>query len=286
MEKTAKLKKAPKYRFVVFIEMLLCYILIYAGIQIVATLGPEIMEYLNVREGALGVFSAIGNPSMAIMSVVGGFLMARIGGKKVLVIGLLVMAGAGALYLTGTDSLGLLIVIRLIQGFGTGMVSATLMALVAVWFPAKERGTAHGALACFYGASTSVVTAYSAIMASRNIIWYQTAGFMLLVCGVVFALLILFGYRDIEKAYGVHVIDEALEDGGEKPDVQESAAAKPVDPKSQWARPNTWKDTLRSPPFWILGFSLFFTAAAPLARALCCRSSSRPSATTAPRRRR
>ena len=63
MQHTAKLKKAPAYRFVVFIEMLLCYILIYAGIQMVATLGGEIMAYLNVAEGKLGVFSAIVTPS-------------------------------------------------------------------------------------------------------------------------------------------------------------------------------------------------------------------------------
>ena len=157
MQHTAKLKKAPAYRFVVFIEMLLCYILIYAGIQMVATLGGEIMAYLNVAEGKLGVFSAIGNPAMAVMSVLAGALTSRFGGKKVLVAGLFVMAISGALYLTGTKSLAFLIVIRLIQGFGTGMVSATLMALVAVWFPVKERGTAHGLLACFYGASTSVV---------------------------------------------------------------------------------------------------------------------------------
>lgn len=67
MQPTAKLKKAPAYRFIVFVEMLLCYILIYAGIQMVATLGSDIMAYLNISESELGVFSALGNPSMAII---------------------------------------------------------------------------------------------------------------------------------------------------------------------------------------------------------------------------
>lgn len=61
MQPTAKLKKAPAYRFIVFVEMLLCYILIYAGIQMVATLGSDIMAYLNISESELGVFSALGN---------------------------------------------------------------------------------------------------------------------------------------------------------------------------------------------------------------------------------
>ena len=93
------------------------------------------------------------------------------------------MSFSGALYLTGVKSLSLLIFIRILQGFGSGMVSATVQALVSVWFPAKERGTAQGALACFYGVGTSAVTVYAGIMSARNFMWYQTAGYLLLVCG-------------------------------------------------------------------------------------------------------
>jgi len=59
MEPTVKLKKAPAYRFVVFIEMLLCYILVYAGMQIVNTLGQEIMAHYSFGEGTLGLFSSV-----------------------------------------------------------------------------------------------------------------------------------------------------------------------------------------------------------------------------------
>lgn len=253
MQPTAKLKKAPAYRFIVFVEMLLCYILIYAGIQMVATLGSDIMAYLNISESELGVFSALGNPSMAIISVVAGAITARIGGKRVLVIGLLILGVSGGLYLTGPQSLGILIVIRIIQGFGTGMVSATVQALVAVWFPARERGTAQGALAAFYGASTSIVTIYASFMSAQEVVWYQTAGYMLLVCGFAFAVVVALGYKDIEKTYGVNVIDEAIE-GYVPPE------AAPVESSvhSDWARPNNWHDTLRHPAFWLVGISLFF----------------------------
>ncbi len=254
MTTTGKLKKAPAYRFVVFVEMLLCYILLYAGIQMVATLGGDIMAYLNVTESKLGLFSAIGNPAMAIISVVAGAVTTKIGGKKVLVGGLLVLALSGALYLTGTHSLGMLILIRIIQGFGTGMISATVMALVAVWFPANERGTSQGVMACFYGASTSIVTAYAAIMTSHNMIWYKTAGYMLLVCGIVLAVIVALGYRDIEKAYGVSVIDEAIE-GYKAP---EEKAETVSDKKNDWVRPDNWHDTLRHPAFWLVAVSLFF----------------------------
>lgn len=258
MNTTVKLKKAPAYRFVVFIEMLLCYILLYAGIQMVATLGGDIMEYLNVSESKLGLFSAIGNPAMAVMSVAAGAITSRIGGKKVLVGGLIVLALSGALYLTGTHSLGMLVLIRIIQGFGTGMISATVMALVAVWFPVKERGTSQGVMACFYGASTSIVTAYAAIMTSHNMIWYKTAGYMLLVCGIALAIIVALGYKDIEKTYGVSVIDEAIEGYKAENKTGEIETSEKKDSKNNWIRPDNWHDTLRHPAFWLVAVSLFF----------------------------
>ncbi len=250
MVKTEKLKEAPKYRFLVFIEMTLCYVLLYAGIQMVATLGTDIMKFLGTGESALSLFSAVGNPAMAIISIVAGFFAAKVGGKKVLITGLLTMSFSGALYLTGVKSLSLLIFIRVLQGFGSGMVSATVQALVSVWFPAKERGTAQGALACFYGVGTSAVTVYAGIMSARNFMWYQTAGYLLLVCGFVFALMIIVGYKDIEKTYGVSIIDEIMENSCSQEAVYQRTCS--------WKKPATWKNTLKCPAFWILGISLFF----------------------------
>ena len=126
MKAKEKLKKAPPYRFIVFVEMTLCYVLLYAGIQMVATLGADIMSYLNVSESELSIFSAIGNPAMAIISVFAGAIAVKIGGKRVLVIGLLTMSLSGGLYLTGPTSLRVLIIIRILQGVGSGMVSATV----------------------------------------------------------------------------------------------------------------------------------------------------------------
>ena len=250
MQPTVKLQKAPAYRFIVFVEMLLCYILIYAGIQMVATLGTDIMESMKISQSGLSLFSAIGNPAMAIISVLAGAVTAKFGGKRVLVIGLVILGISGGLYLAGPKSFVLLTVIRIIQGLGTGMVSATVQALVAVWFPGNERGTAQGGLAAFYGASTSVVTVYAGFMAARNALWYETAGYMLLVCGFVLAVVVAFGYRDIEKSYGVNVIDEAIE--GYVPVASESGNS------TGRELPNTWPDTLRSPAFWLVGISLFF----------------------------
>ena len=252
MQKKPKLTKAPVYRFLVFAEMLLCYILIYAGIQMVATLGTDIMEYLGISESQLGLFSALGSPSMAVMSVAAGAMAAKTGGKRVLMTGLLTLAASGALYLTGSRSLCALIAIRILQGFGTGMVSATVQGLVAVWFTAGERGTAQGALAAFYGASTSIVTIYASFMSARGLLWYETAGYMLLVCGLLFAVMIGAGYKDIEKAYGVNLIDEAIEGRFHLAEGRAASGA------GCWTRPDSWSGALRHPAFWLVAVSLFF----------------------------
>lgn len=252
MQKKPKLTKAPVYRFLVFAEMLLCYILIYAGIQMVATLGTDIMEYLGISESQFGLFSALGSPSMAVMSVAAGAMAAKTGGKRVLMTGLLTLAASGALYLTGPRSLCALIAIRILQSFGTGMVSATVQGLVAVWFTAGERGTAQGALAAFYGASTSIVTIYASFMSARAQLWYETAGYMLLVCGLLFAVMIGAGYKDIEKTYGVNLIDEAIEGCSPLAEGRTASGA------GGWTRPNSWSGALRHPAFWLVAVSLFF----------------------------
>lgn len=262
METEAVLKKAPKYRFVVFIEMLLCYILVYAGIQIVNTLGQEIMADMHFAERTLGMFSSIMSLSQIVMTIAGGVLMVKFGGKKLMVGGLLLIALSGLGYLLHPSSVAVLFIVRIIQGFGVGMMNGVLMTLVCVWFPAKERGTAQGVLACFYGASTSIVTVYCALM--NNTPWNQTAGYLLLVCGAVFALMIIFGYKDINKAYGVNVIDEAIE--GYDPEAVARAEAEAKEKRSQIKgrenikKPQNWNEVLRYPAFWILGISMIFYA--------------------------
>lgn len=253
MESKVKLKKAPAYRFVAFILMLLAYLLVYAGIQMVASVGSDIMSALGVGEGKLSLLSSLGSLAMAILSFFAGTLIVKYGGKKTAIVGLAIMAVSGALYLMNTESFAVLCIYRLIQGAGTGMASACLMSLVCAWFPKNERGTAQGALGCFYGVSISLVTLYAFVCKSSGMAWNATAGLFLLVGGSVIALLIAFFYKDIEKAYGVSVIDEAME--GYVPDTETNAEATH---NTSFLKPRSLKEAIRFPGFWILGITLFF----------------------------
>lgn len=254
-----KLKKAPAYRFAAALLMVVPYVLVYAGIQIVSSLGPEIMEQFKIGESGLSLLSSLGNLSKALISVVSGMLVTKIGGKKVVITGLSVMTLAGVFYyFFGTQNFALLCIIRVIHGCGTGIACACIVGQVAAWFPKKERGIAQGAFGGFFGISTSIVTAYTFACTSAGMHWANTISLMLMVgCPATILLLVLF-YKDIRKVFGVSVIDEAIE-GGTDIQVQHTDGG-----RKDISLPTGWKEALRFPGFWLTAVVMFFYGASNL----------------------
>ena len=242
--------KAPKYRFAVFFMMLLGYIFAYGTLQIISALHTDIISSTGIAEGGLSLAASICSLTWGVFAGIAGGLNAKFGGKWVLFCGLVIMAVSGALFLTGPTSLFLMCLIRLIQGIGAGMAAPTAMTMVSVWFPKRERAMAQGCLACFYGVSLSLCTVYSYACSQNGWTWYQTTGWALVACGVVLAIIVAVCYRDIEKQYGVAVIDEAI--AGYVPEkIETTSGAGSLD------KPRNWSEAVRFPGFWILGFTLF-----------------------------
>lgn len=242
--------KAPKYRFAVFFMMLLGYIFAYGTLQIISALHTDIISSTGIAEGGLSLAASICSLTWGVFAGIAGGLNAKFGGKWVLFCGLVIMAVSGALFLTGPTSLFLMCLIRLIQGIGAGMAALTAMTMVSVWFPKRERAMAQGCLACFYGVSLSLCTVYSYACSQNGWTWYQTTGWALVACGVVLAIIVAVCYRDIEKEYGVAVIDEAI--AGYVPEkIETTSGAGSLD------KPRNWSEAVRFPGFWILGFTLF-----------------------------
>lgn len=242
--------KAPKYRFAVFFMMLLGYIFAYGTLQIISALHTDIISSTGIAEGGLSLAASICSLTWGVFAGIAGGLNAKFGGKWVLFCGLVIMAVSGGLFLTGPTSLFLMCLIRLIQGIGAGMAAPTAMTMVSVWFPKRERAMAQGCLACFYGVSLSLCTVYSYACSQNGWTWYQTTGWALVACGVVLAILVAVCYRDIEKEYGVAVIDEAI--AGYVPEkIETTSGAGSLD------KPRNWSEAVRFPGFWILGFTLF-----------------------------
>lgn len=253
MSQHVVLKKAPGFRYAVFFMMLLGYIFAYGGLQIIAAQSNVVMSAMGIEEGRLTLAASICSVTMGIFAGVAGALNAKFGGKRTLVSGLIIMAAAGVMFMMQPKSLLMLCIIRLVQGIGTGMVSATVLTLTAVWFPKKQRGIAQGLLACFYGASLSLVTVYTYTCNNMGITWYNTCGYALSAVGLVLAVIIGIFYKDIEKKYGVSIIDEAIEGY-----VPEKLGAEDENGNGNIAKPKNLSEAVHFPGFWILGFTLFF----------------------------
>lgn len=104
-----------------------------------------ILNYTELGSIATGNF--IGYLSLAI---IGGFLAARFGIRKVVFISLLVIGIS--LFLTGlADSFLFAFLMRLITGAGNGGGYVPIMALPAAWFVMKKRGLASGIISAGIG---------------------------------------------------------------------------------------------------------------------------------------
>jgi len=90
--------------------------------------------------GLIGTGNFIGYLSLAI---IGGFIAARFGVRKVVFVSLIIIGIA--LFLTGfSESFLFAFIMRLFAGAGNGSSYVPIMALPAAWFAAKNRGLATG----------------------------------------------------------------------------------------------------------------------------------------------
>lgn len=104
------------------------------------------------QAGLIGTGNFIGYLCLA---VIGGFLAARYGVRKVIFVSLLVMGVS--LFITGlSDSFIFAFFMRLVTGMGNGGSYVPMMALPAAWFVMKKRGLATGVVTLGTGIGLSI----------------------------------------------------------------------------------------------------------------------------------
>ena len=103
----------------------------------------------SMKDGLMLNYTQLGSIAMGnfigylCLAIVGGFLAARFGVRRVVFLSLLVIGVS--LFLTGlADSFSFAFVMRLIAGVGNGGSYVPIMALPAAWFVMKKRGLATG----------------------------------------------------------------------------------------------------------------------------------------------
>lgn len=110
----------------------------------------------SMKDGLMLTYTQLGSIAMGnfvgylCLAIIGGFLAARFGVRRVVFISLIVIGIS--LFLTGlVDSFLSAFIMRLITGTGNGGCYVPIMALPAAWFVARKRGFATGIVSAGVG---------------------------------------------------------------------------------------------------------------------------------------
>lgn len=106
--------------------------------QSVAALAPLVSDTLGLDKTQLGWLIGLYLLPGVVFALPGGLLGARFGDKRLVLIGLVLMAG-GATWFALSRSLGEASAARLTSGIGAVMLNVLLTKMVADWFDGKER---------------------------------------------------------------------------------------------------------------------------------------------------
>ena len=88
--------------------------------------------------------------SISVVLLPAGRLSDIVGRKLVYVLGILIFV-LGAVLCAGSPNLVALVLFKVVQGIGTGMTTATTMAIIAAIFPGRERGQGMGLMSAMVG---------------------------------------------------------------------------------------------------------------------------------------
>jgi MFS family permease len=108
--------------------------------QTIASDGPFLIDTLGIGFAELGTLIGLYMFPGIVIALPGGMLAQRFGVKRLVLIGLALMALGGAL--TGMDSVTVVFAGRLISGLGAVFVNVLMTKMVADWFDGREMVTA------------------------------------------------------------------------------------------------------------------------------------------------
>ncbi len=132
-----------KYRWVILGVCWLAYIVAFMQRLCIGPLAPFLKEDLGLTSAQVGLFMSASAFGYALMTAPAGWLVDRIGVRRLLLIGE-VIGGifVGSMFAVTTFIQGL--VFMALAGMGMGCLMPSTTKAVLEWFPVKERATAMG----------------------------------------------------------------------------------------------------------------------------------------------
>jgi len=198
---------------------------------------PPMKEGLSLTYTQVGLIGSGNFFGYLFLAVIGGFLAARFGTRRVIFLSLLVMGIS--LFLTGlSQSFLFAFFTRLITGIGNAGSYIPMMALPAAWFVAKKRGLAIGVVTLGTGIGLSItglVLPYFISLYGGD--GWRYAWYLLGLCVFLGAFVCYFFLRDTPQEKGLTMYGgEEEQKGGPKITLF-----------------SAWKDVVGEKEIWKLG---------------------------------
>ena len=198
---------------------------------------PPMKEGLSLSYTQVGLIGSGNFFGYLFLAVIGGFLAARFGTRRVIFLSLLVMGIS--LFLTGlSQSFLFAFFTRLITGIGNAGSYIPMMALPAAWFVAKKRGLAIGVVTLGTGIGLSItglVLPYFISLYGGD--GWRYAWYLLGLCVFLGAFVCYFFLRDTPQEKGLTMYGgEEEQKGGPKITLF-----------------SAWKDVVGEKEIWKLG---------------------------------
>ncbi|WP_313808696.1 MFS transporter [Sphingobium sp.] len=153
-------------------------------------LAPIIAKQLDLNPAQKGFIVAVPTLAGAVLRLVNGLLVDRIGQKVTGALGqIVVMAGLAVAWHFGVSSLEGLVAVGVILGFA-GAAFAVALPLASRWYPPEHQGKAMGIAGM--GNSGTVLAALFAPMLAKAYGWNNVLGFALIPLAAVFVLYMIF----------------------------------------------------------------------------------------------
>ncbi len=149
-------------------------------------LGPDIARGLGLDPAQKGFMVAVPTLAGAVLRIVNGLLVDRIGPKRTGAIGqLIVMGGLLSAWALGVHSFGGTVALGVVLGFA-GASFAVALPLASRWYPPEHQGKALGIAGM--GNSGTVLASLFAPMLSKALGWNAVLGLAVIPLAIVFVI--------------------------------------------------------------------------------------------------
>ncbi|MCM3117430.1 MFS transporter [Neobacillus sp. MER 74] len=185
-------KQNSKYRWVVFVSVLLTYLLIVSQRTAPGLISDQLMKDFNITASTIGLLASIQFFAYAGLQIPVGILSDRFGPNFFLVIGAL-LTGIGTLIYSTASHEVVFLLARFLVGMGDAAIWVNLVLILSQWFKVREFVGLLGVagMAGSFGFLLATVPLSSWITLSGWRVPFLTAGIMLVLCSVLLYIVLI-----------------------------------------------------------------------------------------------